>query len=97
MGDIEDIKQRKREELIEEESETDSESEKRAFLTEDARYRLNSFKMANPELGEEIEEILLQMNESGRIGGSKITEEEMKQILYKYKDDNSVDYDIKRR
>jgi len=64
------------------------------LLTEDARRRLNTVKMAKPEIAEEAESQIIALAQSGRIS-DEVTEETMKRILQELTDQNSTDYDIK--
>ena len=50
------------------------------ILTPDARQRLTNIKMVRPEFAESIELQLIQLAQSGRLG-SKVTDEQLKQIL----------------
>ena len=96
MDDIEDLREQKKQEIRQNEDKDDNNKhEKREFLTSEARRRLNSFKMANQELGEEIEENLIHLHKAGRI--NRLDGEEMAALLKRFKKENSTDYDIKRR
>jgi programmed cell death protein 5 len=67
----------------------------RKHLTDGARQRLNSVKMSKPQFGEQVEQQILAIAQSGRIQG-KIDEEKMKQLLKELKPDDSG-YNIRRR
>jgi programmed cell death protein 5 len=67
----------------------------RQHLTDGARQRLNSVKMSKPQFGEQVEQQILAIAQSGRIQG-KIDEEKMKQLLKELKPDDSG-YNIRRR
>jgi len=67
----------------------------RQNLTEGARQRLNSVKMSRPEFGEQVEQQVVALAQSGRIQG-KIDEEKMKQLLKELKPD-SKSFDVRRR
>jgi len=67
----------------------------RQNLTDGARKRLNTVKMSKPELGEQVEQQLVALAQSGRIQG-KIDEDKMKQLLSELTPD-SKRFDIKRR
>jgi programmed cell death protein 5 len=67
----------------------------RQNLTEGARQRLNSVKMSRPEFGEQVEQQVVALAQSGRIQG-KIDEEKMKQLLKELKPD-SKSFNVRRR
>lgn len=51
-------------------------------LTPEARSRLANIKLAKPEYGEAVENLLIQLAQSGQIK-QKITDEQLKNILLK--------------
>ena len=67
----------------------------RQHLTDGARKRLNSVKMSKPEFGEQVEQQVLALAQSGRLGG-KIDEDQMRELLQELKPDRKS-FDIKRR
>ena len=67
----------------------------RQHLSDGARKRLNTVKMSKPEVGEQVEQQIVALARSGRIGG-QIDEEKMKQLLTELTPD-SKSFDIKRR
>jgi programmed cell death protein 5 len=67
----------------------------RQALTDSARQRLNSVKMSKPEFGEQVEQQVVALAQSGRLQG-QIDEEKMKALLQELKPD-SKDFNIKRR
>jgi programmed cell death protein 5 len=67
----------------------------RQHLTDGARQRLNSVKMSKPQFGEQVEQQIIAIAQSGRIQG-KIDEEKMKQLLKELNPDDSG-YNIRRR
>jgi len=67
----------------------------RQHLTDGARKRLNTVKMSKPDFGEQVEQQVLGLAQSGRIQ-DKIDEEMMKQLLEELKPDEQS-YDIRRR
>lgn len=67
----------------------------RQHLTDGARKRLNTVKMSKPQVGEQVEQQVLALAQSGRIQG-KIDEDKMKALLKELTPD-SKSFDIKRR
>lgn len=67
----------------------------RQYLTDGARQRLNSVKMSKPDFGEQVEQQILALAQSGRLG-DKIDEEQMKNLLREMKPEKKS-FDIKRR
>jgi len=67
----------------------------RQSLTDGARKRLNTVKMSKPQVGEQVEQQIVALAQSGRIQG-KIDEEKMKQLLQELTPD-SKSFDIQRR
>jgi programmed cell death protein 5 len=67
----------------------------RQALTDGARKRLNTVKMSKPEHGDQIEQQIVALAQSGRIQG-KIDEEKMKELLQELTPD-SKSFDIRRR
>jgi programmed cell death protein 5 len=52
----------------------------RVFFTPEARLRLNNVKLVKPELAEAIEDQVIQLGASGRIG-HPVTDDELKGML----------------
>ncbi|MFC6834890.1 DNA-binding protein [Halomarina ordinaria] len=67
----------------------------RQHLTDGARKRLNTVKMSKPDQGEQIEQQLVALAQSGRVQG-QIDEEQMKQLLQELTPD-SKSFNIRRR
>jgi len=67
----------------------------RQHLTDGARKRLNTVKMSKPQVGEQVEQQVVALAQSGRIQG-KIDEEKMRALLKELTPD-SKRFDIKRR
>ena len=67
----------------------------RQTLTDGARKRLNTVKMSKPDFGEQVEQQVIALAQSGRIQG-QIDEEQMKNLLSELKPD-SKSFDIRRR
>ncbi len=67
----------------------------RQALTDGARKRLNTVQMSKPEFGEQVEQQLVALAQSGRLQG-KIDEEKMKDLLQEMKPE-SKRFDIQRR
>lgn len=67
----------------------------RKFLTDGARKRLNSVRMSKPDFADQVEQQVLSLAQSGRLG-DKIDEDQMKELLKELTPD-SRKFDIKRR
>jgi programmed cell death protein 5 len=107
--ELERIREQKKKQLKEQAGEPDEEAieqqrqqqeaQKKAILrqhlTDGARKRLNTVKMSKPQVGEQVEQQVIALAQSGRIQG-KIDEEKMKAILKELTPD-SKSFDIKRR
>lgn len=68
----------------------------RQYLSDGARQRLNSVKMSKPEFGEKVEQQVIALAQSGRLGDQQIDEEQMKDLLRELKPEKKS-FDIKRR
>lgn len=107
--ELERIREQKRKQLQERQGEgqeeameaqrQEAEAQKKAVLrqnlTDGARKRLNTVKMSKPQVGEQVEQQVLALAQSGRLG-EKIDEDQMKEILKELTPD-SKSFDIKRR
>ena len=67
----------------------------RQHLTDDARKRLNTLKMSKQQVGEQVEQQIVAIAQSGRIQG-KIDDAKMKELLRELTPD-SKSFDIQRR
>lgn len=67
----------------------------RQYLTDGARKRLNSVRMSKPEFADQVEQQLIALAQSGRLG-NKIDEEQMKELLRELAPD-SRSFNIRRR
>ena len=67
----------------------------RQHLTDGARKRLNTVKMSKPEAGEQVEQQVVALAQSGRLQ-DKIDEDQMKELLQELTPD-SKSFDIRRR
>lgn len=67
----------------------------RKHLTDGARKRLNTVKMSKPDFGQQVEQQILALAQSGRIQ-DQIDEEQMKQLLQELKPDDQG-FNIRRR
>ena len=106
---VDDIRQEKLERLKEQQQEGDQEAQQsrqeaadaqkqaalRQHLTDGARKRLNSVKMSKPQFGEQVEQQVLAVAQSGRVQG-RIDEEQMKELLSELKPDSNS-FNVKRR
>ncbi len=107
--ELQRIREQKMEQLKEQAGEPDDEAmeqqrqqmeaQKKALLrktlTDGARKRLNTVKMSKPQVGEQVEQQIIALAQSGRVQG-KIDEEKMKALL-KELTPESKSFDIKRR
>jgi len=108
--DIEDIREQKRKELLEQAQQQQEDVPQQSggeggdqtdallkqYLTDDARKRLNTVEMAHPERAQAIKQQLVGLIRQGRLN-ERLDEEKMKQILKKADDSESNSFDIKRR
>ena len=67
----------------------------RQALTDGARKRLNTVQMSKPEFGEQVEQQIVALAQSGRLQG-KIDEDKMKELLQEMKPE-SKSFDSQRR
>lgn len=67
----------------------------RQYLTDGARKRLNSVRMSKPDFADQVEQQLIALAQSGRLG-DKIDEDQMKELLRELSPD-SQSYNIRRR
>jgi len=99
--ELDELRQKKMEQLREQQEGggQDPEAQKKAVLrqhlTDDARQRLNTLKMSKPQVGEQVEQQMVALAQSGRVQG-KIDDEKMKQLLEEMTPD-SKSFDIRRR
>lgn len=67
------------------------------YTTADARKRLNTVKMAKPELANQVEQQLIALIQQGRIrDGQEINEDQMREILKEAQPDDDG-FNIRRR
>jgi len=107
--DLERIREQKKEQLKEqagegqeeameaqrEQAEAQKQAVLRQNLTDGARKRLNTVKMSKPQAGEQVEQQIVALAQSGRLR-DKIDEDQMKELLREMTPD-SKSFDIKRR
>jgi programmed cell death protein 5 len=104
MEDIEEIRRKKLEEMKRQEEEEQvrmqQEIQKQVVLKQildvKARERLTRIKMANPQYAEQIEAVLFQLLQAGKIK-SKLTEEAFKQLIRQVFGSQKKDFHIERR
>jgi programmed cell death protein 5 len=108
---LEELRKQKMEELQEQQGEgqaqeeameaqrEQAEAQKKAILrqhlTDGARKRLNTVKMSREQFGEQVEQQIVALAQSGRLQ-EKIDEDKMKELLRELKPD-SKSFDIRRR
>jgi programmed cell death protein 5 len=82
-----------------EEAQAQAEAQKQAilrqYLTDGARKRLNSVRMSKPDFADQVEQQLVAIAQSGRLG-DRIDEDQMRQLLQEMSPD-SKSFDIKHR
>jgi programmed cell death protein 5 len=107
--ELDDLREQRLEELKENQGEGDGEGREEArqqaeaqkqailkqYLTDGARQRLNTVKMTKPGFAEQVEQQLVSLAGSGRLG-DRIDEDQMKELLGEMSPD-SKSFDIKRR
>jgi programmed cell death protein 5 len=104
MEDIEEVRRKKLEELKKEQEEeqlrVQEEVQKQLILKQildiKARERLTRIKMANPQYAEQIEAVLFQLLQAGRIK-NKLTEETFKQLIRQVFGAKKKEFHIERR
>ena len=106
---LQELREEKLEQLKEQQGESNSEAAEaqrqqaeaqkkavlRQALTDGARKRLNTVQMSKPEFGEQVEQQIVALAQSGRLQG-KIDEDKMKELLQEMKPE-SKSFDIQRR
>ena len=82
-----------------EEAQAQAEAQKQAllrqYLTDGARKRLNSVRMSKPQFADQVEQQLVALAQSGRLG-DRIDEDQMRQLLSEMAP-SSKSFDIKHR
>jgi programmed cell death protein 5 len=68
----------------------------RQNLTDGARKRLNTVKMSKPEVAEKVEQQIVALAQSGRLGGDQIDEDQMRELLQELTPD-SKSFNIRHR
>ncbi|KYK37237.1 MAG: hypothetical protein HXS46_17720 [Theionarchaea archaeon] len=104
MEDIEEIRRKKLEELKQQEEEEQLQMQQeiqkqvilKQILDQKARERLTRIKMANPQYAEQIEAVLFQLLQAGKIK-SKLTEDAFKQLIRQVFGSKKKDFHIERR
>ncbi len=92
----EDSEMQKRNQEMEKKIEQKKKEALRKILTKEARERLNTVKLTNKEVVDQLETYLVQLSQSGQLR-EKIDEEKLKKILRSIKDEQKKDWNIKRR
>ena len=82
-----------------EEAQAQAEAQKQAilrqYLTDGARKRLNSVRMSKPQFADQVEQQLVALAQSGRLG-DRIDEDQMRELLSEMSP-SSQSFDIKHR
>ena len=78
-----------------EQAEAQKKAQLRKHLTDGARKRLNSVRMSKPDFADQVEQQILALAQSGRLG-DQIDEDQMRELLQELKPD-SQEYNIRRR
>jgi programmed cell death protein 5 len=68
----------------------------RQNLTDGARKRLNTVKMSKPDVAEKVEQQIVALAQSGRLGGEQIDEDQMRDLLKELTPD-SKSFNIRHR
>jgi DNA-binding TFAR19-related protein (PDSD5 family) len=103
MDDLDDIREKKKKEIANEEEKERVEEQRQIereeiineIVDEDGRQRLNAVEMVNQELVEQIKDYLYQMYAHNKVN-SRISEQEIIEIL-KELNSSEDDYNIKSR
>ncbi len=99
LKELQEQQQEGQSEEAQEQARQQAEAQKQAmlrqYLTDGARKRLNTVKMSKPDFGEQVEQQMVALAQSGRLG-EKINEEQMKELLREMSPE-SKSFDIKRR
>ena len=85
----------KQQEAQQKEFEEQKKSILRSILTPDAKQRLSNIKLARPQIGEQIENQLIMLAQSGRLQ-QKITDAQLRELLRKIMP-KKRDINIRRR
>ncbi|QCC50314.1 DNA-binding protein [Halapricum salinum] len=68
----------------------------RKHLSDGARKRLNTVKMSKPDVAEKVEQQVVALAQSGRLGGEQIDEDQMRDLLKELTPD-SKSFNIRHR
>lgn len=87
--------QQEAQEQAQQQAEAQKQAILRQYLTDGARKRLNSVRMSKPDFADKVEQQLIALAQSGRLG-DKIDEDQMKQLLSELSPE-SKSFNIRRR
>lgn len=87
--------QQETQEQAQQQAEAQKQAILRQYLTDGARKRLNSVRMSKPDFADKVEQQMIALAQSGRIG-DKIDEDQMKELLSELSPD-SKSFNIRRR
>lgn len=86
---------REAQEAQREQAEAQKKAMLRQYLTDGARKRLNSVRMSKPDFADQVEQQILALAQSGRLG-DRIDEDQMRDLLQELKPDKQ-EFNIRRR
>ncbi len=99
LEELKEQQQHEGDQEAQEEAQQQAEAQKQAilrqYLTDGARQRLNTVRMSKPQFAESVEQQMVALAQSGRLG-DRIDEDQMKELLQQMSPD-SKSFDIKRR
>jgi len=86
---------REAQEAQREQAEAQKKAMLRQYLSDGARKRLNSVRMSKPDFADQVEQQILALAQSGRLG-DQIDEDQMRDLLQELKPDKQ-EFNIRRR
>lgn len=96
---MEELQDQQQQEEAQQQAQQQADAQKQALLrqhlTDGARKRLNSVRMSKPQFADQVEQQIIAIAQSGRLG-EKIDDQKMKELLRELKPDKKS-FNIKRR